>query len=84
MISEEFGMKPNYLSKLFKKEKNIGILNFINKHRISESKKLLKTATLTISQISEKVGFDSSNSFIRVFKQYEGVTPGNFMKNARG
>ena len=58
---------------------------FVNIHRIKEAKFILKDKNFkiyTMEHIAEMSGFGSLNSFNRVFKEIEGVTPGQF-KNKR-
>ena len=45
---------------------------------VGEPKELMCDETLSISEISARVGYNSSNSFIRTFKRYESVTPGQY------
>lgn len=35
--------------------------------------------SIKIVDLSAMVGFNSSNSFIRVFSKYEGITPGAYV-----
>ena len=44
------------------------MIDYINQYRIEQSKKILQTEEGTIQDVSERVGFLNSNSFIRVFK----------------
>ena len=44
------------------------------------AKKLLKNSNRTIEQISIETGFSNSDSFRRVFKKTEGITPGDYKK----
>ncbi len=82
MIAEAFGKNPTYLSRYFKEQTNVGLLDFINQVRIRHAKELIqKNATMTVQEVVEKVGFLNSAALIRVFKKYEGITPGQF-KNA--
>ena len=46
--------------------------------RINKAKELLKREELTIAQIGQAVGYSNANAFIRVFKNYEGITPGKY------
>ncbi|WP_170311521.1 helix-turn-helix domain-containing protein [Vallitalea okinawensis] len=78
MLGEHFNMTPAYLSKLFKQDTGDSLLNTINKVRIDHAKKLLEETDETIGQVANKVGYTYSNAFIRVFKKYEGVTPGQY------
>jgi YesN/AraC family two-component response regulator len=43
-----------------------------------KAKQLMLETKLSINEISEKVGIINVNSFIRIFKKYEGVTPGKY------
>lgn len=76
MISENFQMSPTSMSKYFKKQTGVGLLDYINRYRIQCAKELLSNSKLSIKEIGEKLGFLNSNTFIRVFKKHEGTTPG--------
>ena len=77
-VAEAVGLSPAYLSSIFKDiSGGYRFVDYVNKIRVEESKHLLRT-DLKILKIAEKVGFCSSNSFIKVFKKYEGITPGQF------
>jgi two-component system response regulator YesN len=53
-------------------------VEYIAKLRLSHAKRLLLETSLKIDDIAEKVGYLGRNSFIRIFKKYEGITPGKF------
>jgi len=65
------------MSSFFKKQKGIVLLEYINRTRVSKAKNLIKNNNFTVKDIALKVDYYYSNSFIRVFKNYEGITPGN-------
>lgn len=77
-IADRFGMSVSHLSRKFKKDAGVGLLDFIHKVRIEEAKRLLESAELTIGEIGRRVGYYSDVAFIRAFKRYEGVSPGKF------
>lgn len=77
-IGERFELKGSYLSKLFKTQKGEGLLDYINKFRIDQAKRMIKCSKDSISEIAKLVGYNEVATFIRVFKKYEGVTPGKF------
>ncbi|OMF29532.1 helix-turn-helix domain-containing protein [Paenibacillus sp. FSL H8-0259] len=82
-ISERFRFHPTYVSKYFKEQTGTNVIDYINQYRIEEAKKILQQDELTVQEVSELVGFLNSNSFIRVFKKYEGITPGQYKQNSR-
>ncbi|MFQ9511190.1 MAG: helix-turn-helix transcriptional regulator [Lachnospiraceae bacterium] len=57
-----------------------GVLYFLNQRRITEAKRIILEldGEIGINQVADIVGFSSPNTFIRVFKKYEGITPGKF------
>ncbi|MBE1440605.1 helix-turn-helix domain-containing protein [Paenibacillus sp. OAS669] len=78
--SHHFNVNGPYLSRFFKEQTGETFIDYVNKQRVQWSKKLLQESEETITDITQKVGFSNSNTFIRVFKRYEGITPGQFRK----
>lgn len=77
-IGEHFNMKGSYLSKLFKSQTGEGVLDYINKYRVEQAKKMIQNKGGSISDIAKLAGYNEVATFIRVFKKYEGITPGKF------
>lgn len=78
MLAERFDVGHTYLSKLIKQSTGEGILDYINTIRLEKARRLLQESDLSISDIGKTVGYYDSNAFIRVFKKYEGITPGQY------
>ena len=70
-----------YLSKIFKEETGISLVNYINRLRIDKSKTLLKDHSLSLADIAALVGFDDQSYFSKIFKGITGVSPGKYRKN---
>jgi two-component system, response regulator YesN len=77
-ISTKVGFTSSYFSTLFKQEMGDTYINYLSKYRISRAKEMLQEKNATVCDIAKKAGFSSSYSFIRSFKKYEGVTPGEY------
>lgn len=79
-ICEEMEKSVSYVSKLFKEKTGQNILYYINMVRIENAKKLLRESRQDagIGEIGKATGFTNSNSFIRIFKKYEEMTPGKY------
>ncbi len=69
------GLSSFYFSRLFKKSRGVTFIEYITMLRVDEARKLLKETTLSIGEISERVGYSDQNYFTRVFKRYESVSP---------
>lgn len=80
MIADELRLTPAYISKLFKEETGESLLDHINRIRLMKAKSLLTSSRYSINDIARNAGYYNSNAFIRLFKKYEGITPGQFKK----
>ncbi|WP_409341885.1 AraC family transcriptional regulator [Paenibacillus sp. MBLB4367] len=80
-IADHVGLSSSYLSRIFKAETGHSPLDYLTKHRIACSKELLKdNRKYSLQEISGMIGYADVHSFIRFFKKYEAVTPGEFRK----
>ncbi|MBC8061446.1 MAG: helix-turn-helix transcriptional regulator [Clostridiaceae bacterium] len=52
------------------------ILEYIHKVRLEKTKYMLKTTKHSVVDIATNLGYNNSTTFIRIFKNYVGVTPG--------
>lgn len=77
-ISEAVGISPSYLSGIFAEGVGIGLNAYLNDYRIRQAKRFLDETSLNISEIGYKCGFNSAQSFTRVFKKHTGMTPKQF------
>ncbi|MCJ8006974.1 helix-turn-helix domain-containing protein [Lederbergia wuyishanensis] len=77
-IAEEMNITPQYLSSFFKKQKGENITDHIAKIRLEYAKAMLIDEELTITEIAKRIGYSNDVGFIRLFKKYEGITPGSY------
>lgn len=69
---------PEYLSTLFNREMGENFTVFLKKFRISHAKRLLKGTDKRIYEIAQDVGYTDPKYFNRVFKEEEGISPGDY------
>lgn len=79
-IARAVYISPYYLSHIFKEQLGCTVIDYLTKVRIEEAKKLLRTKGLSIVNVAERIGYNDSGYFSRVFKKTEGVTPSTFKK----
>lgn len=80
-IANYFHITPAYLAQKFKDEYGESIIQYLYSVRIQHSMELLKKKELKISEIATIVGFTNANSYIRVFKQFTGFSPGKYTES---
>lgn len=80
-IAKELHFSYSYLCKFFKKEMGCVFLDYLHSVRIENGKKMLEEGKKSIAEIGESLGYLSSNTFIKTFKKYEGMSPGEYRKN---
>ena len=74
------GLSVAYLSKYFKRQTGVNLLNYLNSLRIDYAKKLMDEEQITVAEAADRAGYENANTFIRLFKKYAGDTPGNYNK----
>jgi YesN/AraC family two-component response regulator len=74
------GVSPKYLSRIFKEETGVGFSDYRVEVKIALAREMLKDTGFNINQISEKLGYENVESFIRAFRKGEGCTPTEFRK----
>lgn len=79
-VAREFFLSTAHLSRAFKKITGFSFIEYLNNLRIKEAQKLLLETKLSISEISTKVGYQSSTHFGRMFKAITGNSPREYKK----
>lgn len=77
-LAEKYGTYPQYLSKRIKQSLGFTFHDYLSSLRVEKAKDLLATTNMGISEIGEKSGFISRNTFLRVFKKNTGIPPSEY------
>jgi len=74
-IAVRYYLNPAYLGRLFTQHTGIVFNEFLINCRIELAQKYLASNKYMIAEIAEKVGYNDSDHFCRIFKQKTGITP---------
>jgi len=74
-VAKELDISSIYLMKLFQKEVRETFVEYLTSYRIETAKKLLSSGRYKVYEISEMVGYKSSQYFSQVFKKLAGKNP---------
>lgn len=75
-IAEHFNISKSYLYQLFKSSGQMAPGEKLEQIRMQNAQSLLVTTQLGIAEIAMACGYNSSNTFHKVYKKYHGCTPG--------
>lgn len=79
-ICELFGVSQPYLSRIFRKYKNMSFLEYVTNARICAAKRLMaEHREMHLKDIAAIVGYNDPNYFSRIFKSVTGSSPSGFM-----
>lgn len=79
--AEKLNITTHYLAKITQKTMGHSPKECIDWQIILELKQTLKNTNLTIKEIADHFGFESSSYLVSYFRRHTGITPGNFRKN---
>lgn len=78
VMADALGISQEHLSRVIKGVTGKTYMEILNGIRIEHAKIYLKTTDMKLDEIAEQVGWGNARNFIRIFKQYEGITPGKY------
>ena len=79
-IAKHLHITPNYLGRLFTDQTHTRITDYLNDIRITKACELMKDNTLSLSEISDKVGFTNQSYFSACFQKQKNLTPREYRK----
>ena len=82
-LTEVFGFVSSYISSIFKIYYGKTPMDYVVECRMEEGKRLLRRGDMKIKEIADRLGYEDSLYFSKVFKKIEGISPKEYM-NRRG
>ncbi len=79
-LAEIAYLSSSHFYKQFKNTLGVSPIEFINTERIKFAKKLLAKNKWQISEVAYLSGYNNVSYFNRIFKKYEQISPGNYVK----
>lgn len=74
-VARHFGLAPNHVSRLFRKEGFMRFNDYLNLVRVNRAKFMLQNYSLTLKEIAANCGYSDAAYFCRVFKKTSNITP---------
>ena len=82
-LSFVFDYNYSYISSFFKENTGETLASYYKRRKIEIAKQLIREGNLSESRIAELLGYSTLYAFIKAFKNYTGMSPGNFKKSIK-
>ncbi len=82
-IANEMCLSEKYVSRMFKKKNKTSFRTYKLDLKIERAKKLLEETSYNVTQISEQLGYQNPESFMRIFRKLAGMTPTQYRKSVK-
>ncbi|MFY9139168.1 MAG: helix-turn-helix domain-containing protein [Thermacetogeniaceae bacterium] len=79
-VAEAVHYSPYYLSRLFKEEIGLTIIEYLTEIRLAAARNLLENTELNLHQIALRSGYQDQSYFSRLFKKHIGITPNEYRR----
>lgn len=79
-VAAALSMSVSQLSRLFREVEGNSVVEYINQLRMEKVKDALSHTDKSIDEISTDCGYSGAKTLTRLFKKYEGITPGMWRK----
>lgn len=83
-LAEELFVSASSLSRYYKKATGESITQYLQKSRVKKIEEQLILKNTSITQIALESGFSTAAAMNKLFKQYTGMTPGEYRRRNRG
>ena len=77
-IAQIFHYSVPYVSRQFRQETGISMIDYVIKERVNKAMEYLQKTDMTVQEASASVGYDDVSYFTRIFKKHTGMTPKQF------
>lgn len=81
IIAKNVSVSKSTLYHNFNKFLKCTVSEYVNTKRVERSMEFLKDNSVSIDEVSRKVGYSSSSYYVKKFKEMMGITPGAYRRN---
>lgn len=79
-LCADFAVGRTYVSVLFKRKLDCGVIEYWNQLRIEKAKEYIRENNFNLTEIAELLGYSSVHYFSRHFKKIAGITPSEYAR----
>ncbi|OME86307.1 hypothetical protein BK120_10155 [Paenibacillus sp. FSL A5-0031] len=76
-IAMHLKVSPVYLSRIYKEEKGISFSTAVLTAKVEQAETMIRSG-MTLTEVSDKLGYLNLSSFTRMFKKIKGIAPSHY------
>lgn len=80
-MARRLGLNPTHFSRMFKAETGLTFIEYVTRLKMEQARDLLNQTNLTVVEIAEQLSYDNVSYFIKLFRNFAGMTPAEFRKS---
>lgn len=80
MFADRFHLSVRTIDRIFQADAKMTVTQYVEELRLGKSIELLKETSLSVKEISTRLGFSDPNYFIRVFRKKNNCTPEKYRR----
>ena len=82
-LEQRFFLSRNHICRSFKKATGLTVSQYVNRRRMTDVQRMLRSSGLPIAEICYAVGFGDVAYFTKLFHRITGCTPSQYRRAAR-
>ena len=82
-VAAALNVSQNHLSHIFRQELGLTPWEFLNRYRVWRARGLMESSSLSVGEITSRVGFEDPSYFARVFRRSTGLAPQAYRRATR-
>ncbi|HIW73079.1 MAG TPA: AraC family transcriptional regulator [Firmicutes bacterium] len=79
-IARGLNYNSSYLSRAFRKEMGVTLQTYVSERKMEKAVEMLKLGHMTVTQIAQRLNFESVQSFSKFFKRAMGIPPAEYRR----
>ncbi len=82
-IKDNFNISDSVIKKVFHENMDCGVMEYFNRLKIDAAKEMIRNGEMNITEIADRLSFNTSQYFTTVFKRISGMTPTEYAYSVR-
>lgn len=81
-LAKQLAISPAQLSQCLNDNVKKSFANFVNEYRVNKAKEILANdSRITMENVAEECGYNSTSTFYNAFKKFEGIPPAKYRQS---